>query len=108
MNKTALKNFAVAARLEMLQRVMNRAERLQLLEESTLLSRYEDSRRGYTFAAGITDSHFHLTKLWGGPALWERASERVYSFPLEGDIPMMLLFVKLWIMVGVGKIVGHH
>ena len=73
------------------QRVMNRAERLQLLEESTLLSRYEDSRRGYTFAAGITDSHFHLTKLWGGPALWERASERVYSFPLEGDTPLMLL-----------------
>ena len=73
------------------QRVMNRAERLQLLEESTLLFHYKDSRRGYAFAAGITDSHFHLTKLWGGPVLWDRVSERVYSFPLEGDTPLMLL-----------------
>lgn len=73
------------------QQAINCTERLQLLEESTLLFCHDDSRYGYSFAAGVTDSHFHLTKLWGGPALWERASERVYSFPLEEDFPLMLL-----------------
>ena len=73
------------------QQAINYTERLQLLEESTLLFHHDDNRYGYSFAAGVTDSHFHLTKLWGGPALWERASERVYSFPLERDLPLMLL-----------------
>lgn len=73
------------------QQVVNRGERRQLLEESTLLFRYDDHRLGYSFAAGVTDSHFHLTRVQGGPLFWKRNGGTVYSFPLEGDPPLMLL-----------------
>lgn len=73
------------------QQVVNLEEQRQLLDESTLLFRYDDDLYGYSFAAGVTDNYFHLTRVQGGPLLWKRNGGTVYSFPLTGAPPLMLL-----------------
>lgn len=80
------------------QNVLNRLERANLAEESRLLNTQFAILAGYNgslqyeehLAAGITDTHLHMTRLWKRSFLWYppkgRTTPRVYAWPLEETV----------------------
>lgn len=77
------------------QSVLNRLERANLAEESRLLdtrfvifASYNSSPQYEEYlAAGVTDTHLHLARLWKRNLLWYRPQGRtagqLYAWPLE-------------------------
>lgn len=74
------------------QSALNYMEKQQLLSESDLIFRYDDDLYGNHLAAGVSDSHFHLTYLRRDRLFWRRDnSTTVHSFPLEEGLPVAFL-----------------